>query len=443
MNSRAKLGTVVGELFWAAILGFGSSLACVAVRLLFRLIQWLITRHAGLLPHAAESLPPSLRAAMPAAGAVAAMLVLWSARRFHIRGTFEEYVEAVRLNGGRIALLPTLVRTISSSFSVASGAAIGREGSMIQFATAVTSWLGQRCSRPTMPLATQVACGAAAAVATVYQAPIAAVFFAMEIVIGKIAIRTVPLLLVASVAGNVVGAWLLGRGPLFRVPRHPEIGFAASHSFWLIVFLPLLMGVMGPLYCWLFRCLRPMSKWPLALVWSGILVGLLSLKSSLVWGNGDAALLQITQSSPALWTVASALGLRLLATAFCVGTGTVGGIFTPTIFTGSAVGYLAALLLHFPDPVAFALLSMASLLAAVTRAPLMAAFMTVELTGEWSFLPILLGTALVAFAVARMLSPHSLYAIATPEPADDTPLRRQPARARWLLPQPEVETAGK
>lgn len=176
-----------------------------------------------------------------------------------------------------------------------------------------------------------------------------------------------------------------------------------------------------------------MSKWQFALVWSGILVGLLSLKSSLVWGNGDAALLQITQSSPALGTVISALSLRLIATAFCVGTGTVGGVFTPTIFTGSAIGYLAALLLHFPYPVGFALLSMASLLAAVTQAPLMAAFMVVELTGDWSLLPLLLGATFIALAVARRLSRHSLYAIATPKPADDIAGRRQRARGRRLL----------
>jgi CIC family chloride channel protein len=176
------------------------------------------------------------------------MFVLWGARHFQTYGTFDEYVEAIRMNAGRIAFLPTFVRTISSAFSVASGATIGREGSMIQFATAATSWLGRRCPISRMPLATQVACGAAAAVAAAYQAPIAAVFFAMEIVIGTIAVRTVPLLLAASLAGSAMAGWLLGRGPLFRVSGLPEIPFRVGHSLWLIVFLPLLMGLLGPLY---------------------------------------------------------------------------------------------------------------------------------------------------------------------------------------------------
>jgi chloride channel protein, CIC family len=439
MSSRAKLRTFIGNFFWAAMLGLASGLACVAVRLLFRSLQWGITGHTGLLPQSAESLSPWFRVVIPAAGALGAMLVLWVARQFQMSEMFEGYVEAVRLHGGRIAFLPTFVKTLSSAFSVASGATIGREGSMIQFATATTSWLGRRFSGFRMPLTTQVACGVAAAVAAVYQAPIAAVFFAMEIVLGKIAIRTASLLLIASLAGNVIGAWLLGHGPLFRVPEHLDVRFRADHSWWLVLLLPVLMGLLGPLYFRLLQSLRPMSKWPLALVWSGLLVGLLSLKSSLVWGNGDAALLEITQSFPSISALAAALCLRLLATAFCVGTGTVGGVFTPTIFTGGAVGYLAALLLHFSHPVIFAIFSMAALLAAVTGAPFMAAFMAVELTGEWSFLPLVLGSAFIAVLMARRLSSHSLYAIATPEPANHNTERPQPTPGRWFPTETAIE----
>lgn len=444
MSWRAKLWANIADLLWAAVVGFASSLACVAVRLLFRLMQWLITGHSGLLPHAAEALSPWVRAFIPAAGALIAMLVLWSARHFHISGKFEEYVEAVRLHDGRITFLPTFIRTISSTFSVASGAAIGREGVMIQFATAVTSSLGRFRGLSPIPLTTQVACGAAGAVAAAYQAPIAAIFFAMEIVLGRFVLRSVPLLIAASLTGDVMGAWLFGRGPLFRVVNRHQLHFGLDHSLWVVLFLPLLMGLLGPLYYWLLHSLRGMSKWPLALLWSGIIVGLLSVMSSLVWGNGDAALLQITQSSPTFWALTSALVLRLIATTFCVGTGTVGGVFTPTIYVGGAVGYLAALLLHLPNPVSFAILSMGALLAAVTHAPLMASFMTVELTGAWHLLPLILGSAFIALAVARRLSLHSLYAIATPEPTDDVAESDSPGQERWIPSQSivEMETAG-
>jgi CIC family chloride channel protein len=179
------------------------------------------------------------------------------------------------------------------------------------------------------------------------------------------------------------------------------------------------MGLFGPAYYWLMHSLRNTSRLPLPLLWGGVLVGLLSLRSTLVWGNGDAALLQITQSSPAVWTLLSILVLRLCATTLCVGTGTVGGVFTPTIFAGGAIGYLAAHLLHMPSPALFTILSMGCLLASVTHAPLMASFMAVELTGQWSLLPYILLGSVIAWVVARLISPHSLYAIATPEPAGE------------------------
>jgi chloride channel protein, CIC family len=419
MNWRAKPLLAIGDLLWALALGLTSSLACIAVRLFFRLLQWFLTGNSGLLSHAAEGLPPWYRLITPALGAIAAMAVIWAARRFAKSGKFEEYVEAVRLNGGRIAFLPTLWRTISSAFSVATGAAIGREGSMIQFATAATSWLGERAALSRIPLSTQVACGAAAAVATVYQAPIAGVFFAAEIVMGRMMIRTIPLLLVSALTGGVTGAWLLEKGSLFAIHLEPGIPFGTDRSIALALLLAILMGLLGPAYYWLIHSLRSTAKWPLPLLWSGVLVGLLSLKSTLVWGNGDAALLQITQSCPAVWTLFSILVLRLCATTFCVGTGTVGGVFTPTLFAGGAFGYLAAHTLHMPTPALFTILCMGCLLAAVTRAPLMASFMAVELTGQWPLLPYVLPACVIAWAIARMISPHSLYAIATPEPAGE------------------------
>lgn len=429
MNWRAKAFLAFGDLLWAMALGLTSSLACVVVRLFFRLLQWLVTGHSGLLAQAAGGLPPWYRVITPAFGALAAMAVVWAPRRFAKSGNFEEYVQAARLHGGRIAFLPTFWITISSAFSVATGAAIGREGSMIQFATAATSWLGEHAALSRIPLSTQVACGAAAAVATVYHAPIAGVFFAAEIVMGRIMIRTIPLLLVSALTGGVTGAWLLGGGPLFAIRMLPGMDFGIERSTVCAVLLPVLMGLLGPAYYWLTRSLRNTSRLPLPLLWGGVLVGVLSLRSTLVWGNGDAALLQITQSSPAVWTLFSILVLRLCATTLCVGTGTVGGVFTPTIFAGGAIGYLGAHLLHMPSPL-FTILSMGCLLAAVTHAPLMASFMAVELTGQWSLLPYILLGSVIAWTIARMISPHSLYAIATPEPAGEALESNPPAAGR-------------
>src|ERR1700740_1260090 len=116
MNWGANVLLAIRDLLWAMALGLSSSLACVFVRLFFRLLQWLVTGHSGLLSQAAGGFPPWDRIALPSFGALAAMAVIWAASRFAKSGKFEEYVEAVQLNGGHIAFLPTLWRTISSAF---------------------------------------------------------------------------------------------------------------------------------------------------------------------------------------------------------------------------------------------------------------------------------------------------------------------------------------
>ena len=422
-NGTIRVRRHVQTLIESAVIGSVSGLSCVAVRLFFRVLQQVLTGHSGLLSSAAAQLPLWRRGITPAFGGLAALAVLAISRRFSARSEFKEYVEAVRFEEGHIPPGPTVWRTISSAFSIATGAAVGREGSMIQFAAAVTSFLGQRVKGFHLSLAQQVACGVAAAVAAAYQAPLAGMFFALEIVIGRLAWEEVPSLLAAALAGGVVSRAILSAGPLFA-PRpfvlHGLLGIDLPHAL-LLLPMAVFLGVLGPFYSWLVRSLQAAGKLPVALFWSGALVGTLSLFTTQVWGNGDAALLSIMQSSPALQMVLFVLLCRLCATTFCVGTGTVGGVFTPTLFAGSAVGLLAGHVLHIANPLLFAIVGMGCLLTAVTHAPLMATFMTVELAGQWPLLPLALLCNLIAWQMATQISPRSLYALASPIPTDSSP----------------------
>lgn len=137
----------------AIVLGVVSSLAAALVRFIFRGLGWCFTHNAISPAIAAASLPPVRRFLTPILGALFAILVLVLRRKnAHRLGReprhYVEYVDAVRREHGHIPLVPNLWRTASAAFSVASGAAVGREGSMIQFAAAVTSWLHERLRSP-------------------------------------------------------------------------------------------------------------------------------------------------------------------------------------------------------------------------------------------------------------------------------------------------------
>lgn len=237
--STGKLKTVG----WALLLGVVSGLACVGVRLGFRLLQWLLTHHNGLLPNVAENLSPAFRTGVPVAGGLLATVVLWATKRWSHSEPFHEYVEAVRFGNGRIPFASTLWRTLSSAFSVATGAAVGREGSMIQFAAAATSLVALRSGLRIPSGSRAVSYGTAAAVAAAYQAPLAGIFFVYEIVLGEWVWAEMPALLIASCAGWLISRTLLGAGPLFAV--HGRLPFAGLQ--WALP-LALMLGALGPGY---------------------------------------------------------------------------------------------------------------------------------------------------------------------------------------------------
>lgn len=399
---------------WAILLGTASGFACVTVRLSFRLLQWIFTQQIGTLPSVAAMLSPARRIITPMEGAALVILITLLTRRFMSNPPFEGYVEAVRLRGGRIPFVSTAWRTLASAFSVATGASIGREGSMIQFAAAVTSWVGARAPIRTLSLSQQVAYGVAAAVSAVYQAPIAGVFFATEIVLGEWAWENASPLLLASTSGWIVSRVVLDAGPLFPIAGtlHFTLGYLWAFP------LAVVFGLLGPAYQQLLRYSRTASRIPFALLWGALLTGLLSLVEPKVWGNGDVALGSVLHNNLTLFGVSGLVVLRIVATTVCVGTGTVGGVFTPTLFTGAALGLAVAQLFHGREPLVFAICGMGLLMAAATHAPLMAAAMAVELTGQWHLVALVLPCTLVASLVARRVSRTSLYGIASQEPAE-------------------------
>lgn len=126
-------------MLWAASVGVGAALASVAFREGIRGVQWLLTGQQGGLVHTALALPLWQRALTPMLGGIAAGAILYSGRRWFVRGRAVDYMEAVAVGNGEIAARPTLVRCLSSLLTIGSGGSIGREGPMVQLAALLGS----------------------------------------------------------------------------------------------------------------------------------------------------------------------------------------------------------------------------------------------------------------------------------------------------------------
>jgi CIC family chloride channel protein len=397
-------------IFWAALIGIGGALASVAFRECIHGFEWMITGNTGGLVEAAMELHGVRRAIVPVIGGLAAGLVIqygaaWVASRRSI-----DYMEAVAVGDGVISARPTLIRTISSLLTIASGGSIGREGPMVQMAALIGSKVAILGKAPMPRRRLLVACGAAAGIASAYNAPIAGALFVAEIVMGSFAMESFGPLLVASVSADATIHRLLGYGPVFEMP---PVHFGENWELILYAMFGVLLGHLAPpflaLLSWSKRRFSALPG-PLYLKFAlgGLVVGLISIAFPQVWGNGYSVVDSILHGRLLGWMLLAVLFAKVASTASTVGSGAVGGVFTPTLFIGAAVGALTGSALRFALPHmssgtgAFAVVGMGGFLAATTHAPLTSVLMIFEMTLDHQVVLPLILACVTAHYVAKV-----------------------------------------
>ncbi len=395
---------------WAALIGIGGALASVAFREGIRAIQWLATGQSGSIVHTASTLDGVRRVLVPTLGGLAAGLVLEFGGRL-VRATRSiDYMEAVAVGDGVIGARPTVLRALSSLLSIGSGASIGREGPMVQLAALIGSKIGVLRRVPLPRRRLLVACGAAAGIASAYNAPIAAAVFVAEIVMGSFAMESFGPLLVASVSADAMIHRLLGYAPVFQVPA---VHFGDNWELILYALLGVLLGHLAPP----FLALLDWSKARFAalpvplfakLALGGLIVGLISLKYPEVWGNGYSVVDAILHNRLAGALLLGVFLAKVASTASSVGSGAVGGVLTPTLFIGAAVGAAIGegLRLALPHMTsgseAFAAVGMGAFLAGTTHAPFTAILLVFEMTLDHQVVLPLILACVTAHYVAKI-----------------------------------------
>jgi chloride channel protein, CIC family len=405
-------------LLWAAVVGLAGALATIAFRDSISLVETLITGRSGSLVETAKSLPWYARLLLPAAGGIVAGLFLGAAKRFS-PGAAPDYMEAIAIGDGHIPVRYNLLRSVSSLGTIASGGSIGREGSMVQLAAVCASVLGRVLRFDTPRLRLLVACGAAAGITSAYNTPLAGALFITEIVLGTIVIENFGPVVVASVVANITMRWYPGYRPTYEMPAFPDI-FGAEVL--LFVALGAIVGFAAPQFLRLLDfSKRQFGRLPLPLPFrlaiGGLLVGAISIRAPEVWGNGYSVVNSLLHQPWAWSAVLLVLVAKVGATALTTGSGAVGGVFTPTLFVGAAIGWLFGAAAHtlFPHatsaPFAYAVIGMGAFLAAATSAPLMAILMIFEMTLSYQVvLPLMLASVL-AYLIARSIGERSMYEI--------------------------------
>lgn len=394
------------------------ALGAAAFAIAFRsaLTLWYRTAlGAGNVVEAIARLPWWMRLGLPAVGGAAAGLIA-RLRATPVQGV-SNVMEAVALGNVQLSLRTTLSRVLSSWSAIATGMSIGREGPLIEFGGSLGAALGRVLATSRDRTRVLVAAGTAAGFAAAYNTPFAAVLFVFETIVGIAA----PEALLPTVAATVIATTLtravLGAGPIYGQRSFGPESTTAMLSFGAL-------GVLAAFAAFGFkRVLAFLEQWfehhpvqqPLRATLGGALVGLIAVLLPEVAGNGFEPLNAILDQRMLLSAVALLLVAKVFATGASVAAGVPGGIFTPMLLIGAALGSLWAHLvgllptLTSPSAGSYALVGMAAATAASIHAPLTAAVLVFELSGDYAIvLPLLLATV-VATTVSRGLGSESVY----------------------------------
>lgn len=318
------------------------------------------------------------------------------------RGTmsFRDGIKAATLNG----------------ISLGFGASVGREGPMVHWGATIGAWGARALGLDPRVRRTLLACGVSAAVAASFNAPLAGVFFALEVVVGHYAFSVFAPCVLAALTATLVGRAVRGDDPAFVMP---EIIIAGPIDFPLFGALGGVSGLIAVLFIFMsFRIVRVAEQ--LRLPWwcrpaiAGLIVGLIAIQLPQVLGIGyEATQLTLAGQYGLLLLVAILVGKIICATA-CQGLGFGGGVFSPSLLIGAALGAVFGQLVGWlpwetSGSSAYAIVGMGAVAAAVLGAPISTVLMVFELTGSY---PMAVGSMVaVVFAVglSRTLTGHSFF----------------------------------
>ncbi len=404
-------------------------LAAAAVGLLAGASVWVFKRAIDVVHYAAFGLlgarlaswaPWAIFLVPVLGGVLVGLLVHWligEERHHGVAGV----IEAVALAGGRLRYRRIAQKALASAVSIGTGASVGPEDPSVQLGANLGSLVGLRLRLSEDRVRTLVAAGAGAGIAAAFNAPIAGIFFALEIVLAEMSSEALVGIILASVVSAVFTQAVSGPQPAFHVPAY------SFHTAWelpLYLGLGLLAGPAGAAYIRLIFLLQDafarvkVSRWIKTAV-AGAGLGLVGLALPQVLGVGYDTIEKVLGSQPLpILLLVGLMVAKLVMTPWSLAGGFQGGLFAPGLFIGAMLGaaYAGIIAALVPSlgiaPAPFAMVGMAALIAAAMRAPLTAIVLLFEMTNDYRIILPLMFAVAVAMVLSERLEKFSVYGLA-------------------------------
>lgn len=424
--SMAVLALVVG-----IVTGFGAVLFRDLIGLIHNV---LFLGHFAVRYDANLFTPPSPWGALvilvPVLGGVAVTFLVTNFAQEARGHGVPEVMDAIYYKGGVIRPVVAVVKSLASAISIGSGAAVGREGPIIQIGSALGSTLGQIVRMTSGQRIILVGAGAGAGIAATFDTPIGGVMFAIELMMPEVSVRTFLPVAIATGTATFIGRFFFGPQPAFAVPPLATMSTNASSAIVLCLYalLGILVGIAAAGFVRglalaedLFEKIKePYTRHILGMLLVGLLIYVLQQRFGhyYVQGVGYATVQAILVGQLSMAGFLLLLFLcKMTATSLSLGSGASGGVFSPSLFMGATIGgAFAALLsaLHLPLQLnipSFAMVGMGAMVGGSTGAVMTAVTMIFEMTRAYDIvMPMIVAVAL-SVGVRRLLSRESIYTL--------------------------------
>ena len=403
----------------AVVIGVLGGYGAVLFRLAIQFFQTLFYGDGREFLSIYSELSWYVKLIMPAlGGAVVGPLIYFWAREAKGHGV-PEVMEAVALRSGHIRARVSAVKILASAISIGCGGSVGREGPIVQIGSSVGSTVGQLLRVSRDRLRTLVGCGAAAGIAATFNAPIAGVLFAVEILLGEFGVATFSPIVLSSVTATTISRHYFGDFPAFVVPDYRVVSVWELPLYGGLGICAALIGVLFVIILYksedLFDAL-PMPEY-LKPILGGLIMGAVINFLPQTFGVGYGAI-NMALTDQVVWWMLLLLALaKVMATSITIGGGMSGGIFAPSLFIGAMTGgFFGSVVNHYLPVItansgAYALVGMGGVVAAATNAPITAIIIIFELTGQYTIILPLMITCITATLLATILKRGNIYTI--------------------------------
>ncbi len=331
---------------------------------------------------------------------------------------FTKFLRKVNLEGGYIKARTIALKIISTALTIGTGNSAGVEGPIAQIGGAMGSQVGQISRVSGNRMKVYIAAGCAGGIAGIFNAPIAGVFFASEIVLlGTYEISSFAAMVIASALSTVLTRAYFGANPAFSIPQYKVINHYVEIPLYMA--MAVIIGVLAVLNTRIFYAIRDryaaLKIHPqLKPITGALLVGTMGMVFPQVLGDNYEFIQHVLHSGGIPMILFALIFMKMIATAVTLGSGGAGGVFAPALFIGAMIGASFGYVVHsiFPtmtaSPEAYATVGIGAFLAASIHAPMTAIFLLFEMTGNYQIIVPIMITSIIGIMVAKRLDEDSI-----------------------------------